>query len=182
MYKHLLTGCEAVVYYKEGVTIEFVHRAKWVTMTESYERLFASDLRIFRVKHETTSEKLRDIQANRIALDNCPRHRFDLNKTPLDIGVKLECQRCGGKMSASTVGDYIRGYEASGADPSDIIDNWYGEQVSSKIGWNAVVPVTCPHCKGTGLNQAGEMCQICKGKGSTARCNAMLVTNGNRDL
>lgn len=187
MYKDLLNGSKAETKFNDGATIEFARRAEWITLTESDKHLFASDLFIFRVKPETVNVMLSEIQANRVTLDNCPRHYFDLHDRPLQLGEKIQCKRCGGKMSLSTVGDYVRGYEASGADPNDIVKNWYGDNVSHKIGWNSLAPVTCPHCKGYGDNRFEigkpfKHCSICKGSGSVARCNAMLITKGNNDL
>lgn len=65
------------------------------------------------------------IRKNRDALDNCPRHSFDA--FPLEgirIGAKLKCNKCGGEMALTQVGEYVRGYVAAGRNGNDILPGW----------------------------------------------------------
>lgn len=187
MYDKLINGVEASAQYKSGVAVQFVRRGVWQDMTERYRHLLRSDLCIFRVKPVKVNEMLSEIQANRISLDNCPRHKFNLGEPPYQLGEKVQCLRCGGFMSLTNVGDYVRGYVAAMGNPDDIVTNWYGEPVSGVLEWHKSTPVTCPHCKGHGDNRSElgapyRHCVACKGVGSVPRCNANLMTVGNRDL
>lgn len=190
MYDNLIMGGEAEQLYRQGATIEVVQRGVCRDVTNSDHHLFKSDLFIFRVKPEKRNEMLSEIQANRVTLDNCPRHRFDLKKSPFKIGEKVRCDRCSGWMSLTQVGYYVRGYAAAGANPCDIVDDWYGELISDDAQWHNKQPVTCPRCKGAG--KLGEVpdqtvaavneCHTCKGSGCVPRCNAILMTKGNLDI
>jgi hypothetical protein len=67
-------------------------------------------------------QKCRD---NRDRLDACPRHFFPLPpSTGIQLGVKLECERCGGKLDLVAINYYVRGYEAAGGDGNDIVSGW----------------------------------------------------------
>lgn len=188
MYDKLINGKQAAEkHYNDGETIQVVRRGVWYDMTESDKHLFASDLFIFRVKPEKINEMLNQIQANRVSLDNCPRHKFELGEPPYQIGEKVQCLRCGGFMSLTSVGEYVRGYVAASGDPDDIVKNWYGDSVSKGLQWYNLTPVTCPHCKGYGdnrheLGKPFKHCCGCHGVGSVPRCNAVLMMRGNRDL
>ena len=59
-----------------------------------------------------------EVQANRRALDACPLHKF--TETEVRLGQKLRCEACGGTMSLTDIGNYIRGYKAAGKPASDI--------------------------------------------------------------
>ncbi len=69
---------------------------------------------------EQCAELLRDVKANRKALDECKQHAF--GEIPaLFLGVKLHCCNCGGHMMAIEACQYTRGFEAAGGDPNQII-------------------------------------------------------------
>lgn len=54
------------------------------------------------------------------SLNNCRQHKF--NKPPeTGVGIKLRCLACDGEMSLLNVMYYIRGYEAAGANPNEIM-------------------------------------------------------------
>lgn len=52
-----------------------------------------------------------EVQANSVRLRGCARHRFDGD---WKIGQRKVCLVCGGGMSLTDIGNYIRGYEAAG--------------------------------------------------------------------
>lgn len=56
-------------------------------------------------------------KANDAIVRGCPRHRFSGEAV---IGKRKPCDACGGTLSLSDIGNYIRGYKAAGADPNDI--------------------------------------------------------------
>lgn len=67
-------------------------------------------------------QKCRD---NRDKLDACPRHFFPLPPgTGIALGVKLECERCGGQLDLVAINHYVRGYEAHGGSGNDIVTGW----------------------------------------------------------
>lgn len=58
-----------------------------------------------------------EVKANSGKLATCPRHRFG---GTFKIGERKTCEHCGGTMTLAGIGDYIRGYEASGKPADDI--------------------------------------------------------------
>lgn len=58
-----------------------------------------------------------DVKANSARLQSCARHRFDGD---FQIGKRKVCLVCGGGMSLTDIGNYIRGYEAGGGSADDI--------------------------------------------------------------
>lgn len=66
-------------------------------------------------------ELLEQIKANRVRLNNCPKHRFEIGEPPYRFGEKFTCCNCGGKMDAVYALEYVNGYAAAGGDPNDII-------------------------------------------------------------
>lgn len=181
MYKDLITGSQAKTELEKGNDVEVVVRGQWERVTKDNRHLLRSDLFIFRVLPKKHNEMLNAIQANRITLDNCPRHRFILDK--ITMGEKCQCLRCGGWMPLTSIGDYVRGFVAAKGDPCEIVPDWYGESISSQNGWHLQQPVTCPHCKGSGYSAILDAdCRTCSGKGSLRRVEAVGLTIGNQDV
>lgn len=65
---------------------------------------------------------LAEIRANRAALKGCACHLFVDQKC--NLGKKVECSRCGGKMCLTELGGYMSGYAAAGGDPNDVWPGW----------------------------------------------------------
>lgn len=63
-----------------------------------------------------------DVKANSARLRACARHRFDGD---FQIGKRKVCLVCGGGMSLTDIGNYIRGYEAAGGNADAV---WPGFQ------------------------------------------------------
>ena len=66
-------------------------------------------------------ELMEQIKANRVRLNNCPKHRFEVGEPPYRFGEKFTCCNCRGKMGAIYAFEYANGYAAAGGDPNDII-------------------------------------------------------------
>jgi hypothetical protein len=65
-----------------------------------------------------------EVKANRAKLDGCARHRFEAK--PVKLGEKQICLMCGGTISLTDMGNYIRGYEAAGGSADDIWPGYRG--------------------------------------------------------
>lgn len=95
---------------------------------------------------------------NRLRLDGCKLHRFDLAQIPVALGAKAPCLECGGEMPVLEVAQYIRGFMAAGGDPDTVCAGF----------WPVDVPygaVHCPACNGSGqVNNCG-VCSLCDGSG-----------------
>jgi hypothetical protein len=65
---------------------------------------------------------LAKVQSNRQTLEACPLHKF--SATEVRIGQKLTCDACGGELSLTDIGNYIRGYQAAGKAAADIWPAW----------------------------------------------------------
>jgi len=74
-----------------------------------------------------TAQLLADIKANSATLDSCPRHLF--KPDDYEFGRKMECSHCHGRMQATDVMWYIKGYEAAGGHCDDI---WPGYRTGRK--------------------------------------------------
>ncbi len=63
-----------------------------------------------------------EVKANHAKLSACERHNF----TPqlVGLGKRVTCNRCNGSMTLTNVGEYIRGYVASGNSSDDIWPGW----------------------------------------------------------
>ena len=61
-----------------------------------------------------------DAKDNVDRLHGCARHRFDA----VQPGKRVTCLECGGVMSLSDIGNYIRGYVAAGGAADDIWPGW----------------------------------------------------------
>jgi hypothetical protein len=74
------------------------------------------------VSPERLGEIYREVQANRAALDACPRHLFPNTLTPAEIkvafGGKVTCEHCNVKMGLIEIAQYVRGFIAAGGDPN----------------------------------------------------------------
>ncbi|HCH8284995.1 TPA: hypothetical protein NNQ18_004696 [Salmonella enterica] len=175
MYGELLTGSQAKTEMEKGNDVEVVVRGTWQKVNQSNAQLLRSDLYIFRVCPTKRNEMLDEIKANRLLLDNCPRHFFKLGK--IQLGEKAQCLRCGGWFSLTTLGDYIRGVVAAGGNPCDVCPDWYGETISGSEGWHFNEPVRCPQCKG-----AGTPCIVCNDRGSLPRVDALVAIKDNHDV
>ena len=70
------------------------------------------------------------VKANRAKLDGCARHRFE-GVRQVKLGSKHVCLVCGGEMGLTSIGDYIKGYEAHGGSVDDI---WPGYRASAEAG------------------------------------------------
>ena len=75
-----------------------------------------------------TKSIMQEIRANLAALASCERHQFPERGNTYRPGTKLTCLRCGGTMSLTDAGNYLRGYAAHGGDPRDIIPDWPSAQ------------------------------------------------------
>lgn len=60
-------------------------------------------------------------KANRVRLDECPKHFFDLGEPPFALGSKCRCVNCGGIMDLTAINQYARGYKAAGGNPNDVV-------------------------------------------------------------
>lgn len=133
------------------------------------------------------------IKENRVKLDSCPRHHFDVSQvdfSKLLIGEKFTCTLCGGTMNATEASQYARGYEAAGGNPDEIIANFRGDDKT---------PVMCPQCKGvcgveTSVNVAESSdpqdvvllpdwhdCDLCDAFGELPRADALAYLDEQRD-
>ena len=65
---------------------------------------------------------LAEIRENRDRLRNCPCHRFVDQKA--NLGKKVECAECGGRMCLTELGGYMSGYKAAGGNPNDLWPGW----------------------------------------------------------
>lgn len=73
--------------------------------------------------------------ANRDKLDACPKHFFPLPPgTGIGLGVKLECERCGGRLDLVAINYYVRGYEAAGGNGNDVVTGWREPEDSASGG------------------------------------------------
>jgi hypothetical protein len=70
-----------------------------------------------------TGALLANIRANRDRVEGCKRHRI-IWPAIRRFGMKLDCAACGGKLSLSEVGAYVRGYMAAGGNPDDVAPWW----------------------------------------------------------
>jgi hypothetical protein len=65
---------------------------------------------------------LERIKENRNKLDSCKKHLFNIDiKPPYPLNFKLKCHNCNAIMDALEVNQYIRGYEATGGNPNEIL-------------------------------------------------------------
>lgn len=74
-----------------------------------------------------------EISANNDKLNACPRHFFELPDEAIAEGMgalfgkKLTCLRCHGSLRLTDINQYIRGFEAAGGNPNDVLPGWNGE-------------------------------------------------------
>lgn len=61
------------------------------------------------------------VKANRIKLDACLKHRFNIGEPPYQLGEKFVCANCAGTIDAVQAYAYARGFEAAGGNPNEII-------------------------------------------------------------
>jgi len=71
-----------------------------------------------------TPSLLAAVQENYRRLNSCAKHQFAARGNNYRIGMKLTCQNCGGTMSLTDAGHYLRGYVAHGGQAQDIIPDW----------------------------------------------------------
>ncbi len=73
---------------------------------------------------EEAAALLEKINENRIKLDNCEKHFFDIGPPPYFFGTKFKCLKCQGTMDAVQIFRYCQGYKAAGENPNDIIPGY----------------------------------------------------------
>lgn len=95
---------------------------------------------------------------NRLRLDGCKRHRFDVHAIPVALGGKAVCLECGGEMPVLELAQYVRGFMAAGGDPNDVCAGFWPEGV-------ALGNVHCPRCAGSRVDPDAEriVCDLCRG-------------------
>lgn len=105
---------------------------------------------------------LEAIRLNRIKLDACPCHCFEVEGVQLAPGEKVRCSECGGFMSLTDANQYVRGFVAAGGDPLKVWASWNtpGEEADTRcpqcIGRTYVEPrpndfFDCDLCESTGF-------------------------------
>lgn len=112
------------------------------------------------------------VRINRIRLDACPKHRFDVATFAIKFGAKSTCLECGGEMSVLDVAQYVRGYGAAGGDPNDVLPGFYTPENKGKVH--------CPQCYGKGFIETPgglEDCDICEATGMVAAAMALEILN-----
>lgn len=62
----------------------------------------------------------KQVKENRSKLRACERHLIDVPTSPVRLGQRVTCVRCGGNMGLAELGYYIQGYEAAGKSANDI--------------------------------------------------------------
>lgn len=62
-----------------------------------------------------------EVQGNLTKLTACPRHRFG---GTYRLGERKVCERCGGSMTLTAIGEYIRGFKAAGGSVDEIWPEW----------------------------------------------------------
>lgn len=67
-----------------------------------------------------------EVKINSAKLKNCIRHRFE--QQSVKLGDKITCVNCGGVMSLSSAGEYVRGYKASGGDSDDVWPGFFKDK------------------------------------------------------
>ena len=67
------------------------------------------------------------VRANQAKLSGCKQHRFDGGKT-VKLGMKCECLACGGTISLTDAGWYIKGFEAAGGSADDIWPGYHARK------------------------------------------------------
>ncbi len=71
----------------------------------------------------TEAKRLWDeVKENITRLEACPRHQFEVGTVV--PGEKVRCLNCRGQMSYLDAGQYLRGYQAAGGDPTDVWPGW----------------------------------------------------------
>lgn len=76
------------------------------------------------MSRETLDDVWQEVKANRAKLNGCKRHHFDGGEIK-KLGAKYICRHCGGTEGLSSIGDYIKGYEAAGGNADDIWPGWW---------------------------------------------------------
>lgn len=77
-----------------------------------------------------------EAQANVERLNGCPRHHFVMTDEQVVagpgalFGKKLTCHRCNGRMDMLGVNQYVRGYQAAGGNPNDILPGWNDDRTT----------------------------------------------------
>lgn len=62
-----------------------------------------------------------EVKGNNEKLSGCSRHRFG---GTFKIGERKACERCGGTMTLTAIGEYVRGFKAAGGSPDEIWPGW----------------------------------------------------------
>ncbi len=109
------------------------------------------------------------IRLNRIRLDSCEQHCFEVEGVEIAPGQKVTCRNCKGEMSLVHANEYIRGFAAAGGDPLKVWANWCEADKE--------LETRCPQCLGaTFIEPMPEDyfdCDLCEATGfvtvSTAR-------------
>lgn len=65
-----------------------------------------------------------EVRQNSERIRSCPRHKFPERGDTYRLGEKLMCEVCGGRMSLTDVGSYLRGYRAAGGSTADVMPDW----------------------------------------------------------
>lgn len=161
MNNDLINGKAALLLFNQDESIEFVINGEWFDLSNSNLAVTSNMTEIFRVKPTSNKDLtlLREIQANRITLDNCPQHKFEV----LNYGEKNTCIVCNGKLSVTEIGQYVQGFAAAGGNPCDILNDWFGTYMPTDLVLQRYV--TCPDCNSV----PDKVCIRCNSTGSLMR-------------
>lgn len=89
------------------------------------------------MNREEASEMFAAVRDNRDKLDACKRHRFPAEVPGIEGGVvgmfgqRIKCLNCHGSMDLIALNYYVRGFEAAGGNPNDVLPGWREEGGSS---------------------------------------------------
>lgn len=97
--------------------------------------------------------KFQQMRLNRIRLDACPAHCFEVEGVEVVAGEKVRCRNCKGEMSLVQANEYVRGFEAAGGDPFQVWATW------NEPGAPAIT--RCPCCVGFRDELKKVHCVLC---------------------
>lgn len=64
---------------------------------------------------------------NQAKLRSCDRHHFE-TPNPVVMGMRCTCTKCGGYMRLSDIATYLKGYQAAGGNPDEVVLGWPGKR------------------------------------------------------
>lgn len=71
-----------------------------------------------------TKSILAEVRENSAKIKGCQRHYFPAKGSNYRLGEKVTCANCGGLMSLTDIGSYLRGYIAAGGSSADVMPDW----------------------------------------------------------